>query len=257
MHFLYHYANINLLGMASKRPQFVNGEIYHVFNRGVEKRNIFQQISDYFRFIFCLYELNDKNLIKMRSRIQERKERKRTGRTRAIKKESKESLVEIIAFCLMPNHYHLVLRQLVDGGTALFMKKLGDSYVGYFNQKYDRKGMGSLFQGRFKAIHIKTDDQLINLICYIFTNPVELLEKTWKETGVENSTKTIKHLESYRWSGYLDCIGKPNFPSVTKREFLMDVFGGPENLKKFVESWILYKAELRKGYEKIKHLTLE
>ena len=240
--------------MASKRPQLVNGEIYHIFNRGVEKRNIFQQISDYFRFIFCLYELNDKNLVKMRTRLKEQKQRKNTGRTRAIRRKP---LVEILAFCLMPNHYHLVLRQLVDGGISLFMKKLGDSYVGYFNQKYNRKGMGSLFQGRFKAIHIKTNDQLINLICYIFTNPIELLEESWKEVGVANPQKAIEYLGSYRWSSYLDCLGKPNFPSVTERDFLMRVFRGPANIKKFVEGWILYKAQLRKNYQKIKNLTLE
>lgn len=240
--------------MPSKRPQFVNGEIYHVFNRGVEKRNIFQQISDYFRFIFCLYELNDKNLVKMRDRIKERKARKYTGATRAIKRRP---LVETIAFCLMINHYHLVLRQLVDNGISLFMKKLGDSYVGYFNQKYNRKGMGSLFQGRFKAVRIKTNDQFINLICYIFTNPVELLEKTWKETGIRNPKKAIKHLKSYRWSSYLDCIGKENFPSVTRRDFLLKVFRGADNLKKFVESWVFYKAELNKGLGRIKPLILE
>lgn len=240
--------------MPSKRPQFVNGEIYHIINRAIEGRNLFQQIADYFRFIFCLYELNDKNLVKMRTRIKERKERKNTGSTRATKREP---LVESIVFCLMPNHYHLVLRQLVDNGISLFMKKLADSYVGYFNLKYDRKGRGSIFQGRFKAVHVKTNDQLINLICYIFTNPVEFLEKSWKEAGVKDPEQAIKYLDSYQWSSYLDCIGKPNFPSVTERDFLMKVFEGPENIKKFVESWIFYKAEVKKGYDKIKDLVLE
>lgn len=240
--------------MPSKRPQFVNGEIYHIVNRAIEGKNLFQQISDYFRFIFCLYELNDKNLVKMRSRIKEQKERKCTGRTRAIKREP---VVEIIAFCLMPNHYHLVVRQLADGGISLLMKKIGDSYVGYFNEKYNRKGRGSIFQGRFKAIYVKTNNQFINLICYIFTNPVELLESTWKKTGVKNPEKAIKYLGSYQWSSYLDSIGKSNFPSVTQRDFLIKVFGGSENIKKFVESWILYKAEIQKGCDKIKDLILE
>lgn len=244
--------------MPSKRPQFVNGEIYHIFNRGVEKRNIFQQISDYFRFIFCLYELNDKNLVIMRERIKKRKERKYRGATPvSFPAKQREPLVEILAFCLMPNHYHLVLRQLADNGISLFIKKLGDSYVGYFNQKYNRKGMGSLFQGRFKAVHVQTNDQLINLICYIFTNPIELLEKNWKEMEVKDPQKSIQYLEFYRWSSYLDYIGKPNFPSVTKRDFLLKVFGNSMSIKKFVESWILYKAELNKGYEKIRSLLLE
>jgi len=240
-----------------KQPQFVNGEIYHVFNRGVEKRIIFQQISDYFRFIFCLYELNDKNLIKMRDRIKQRKERKHTGCTRASFSKKRKPLVEVIAFCLMPNHYHLVLRQVTDNGISLFMKKLGDSYVGYFNEKYSRKGMGSLFQNRFKAIHVETTEQFQSLICYVFTNPVGLLEKAWKEEGVKNSQKAIKYIESYKWSSYPDCIGKKNFPSVTKREFLFEVFGSSGNIKKSVEDWILYKAKLNEELAKIRNLILE
>jgi len=240
--------------MSLKRPKFINGEIYHIFNRGVEKRNIFQQVSDYFRFIFCLYELNNKSLIKMRNQIEKRKERKNTGATRAIKREP---LVEIFVFCLMPNHYHLILRQLVDGGISLFMKKLGDSYVGYFNQKYNRKGMGSLFQGRFKAVYVETTEQLINLVWYVFTNSIELLEKDWREKGIKNPQKVIKHLESYRWSNYLDCIGVSNFPSVTKRDFLMEIFGGSVNIKKFIEERILYQTKLKKNFEKIKDLILE
>lgn len=241
--------------MVLKQPQFVNGEIYHIFNRGVEKRNIFQQISDYFRFIFCLYECNDKNPVIMRKRISARKKRKdHIGVTYA---DSREPLVEIFAFCLMPNHFHLVLRQLVEGGISLFMKKLGDAYVGYFNKKYERVGMGSLFQGSFKAVHIKTNDQLINLVCYIFTNPVELLEKEWKEIGIQNPNKAIKFVDSYKWSSYLDYIGKKNFPSVTERDFILKVFRGSGNIKKFVESWILYKVELNEGLDKIRDKILE
>jgi len=238
--------------MSSKRPQFITGEFYHVFNRGVEKRKTFVQISDYFRFVFCLYELNDKNLVRMRSRIENRKKKCR-GCTPA----SKESLVEVIVFCLMPNHYHLILRQLVDGGISLFMKKLGDSYVGYFNEKHNRKGMGSLFQGRFKAVHIENDKQLINLIYYIFINPLELLEKNWKEEGVKNHQKAFEFLESYRWSSFLDYIGVSNFPSVTKRDFIMEFFGSPIKIKEFVESRILDKTELKKQFNNIKNIILE
>ena len=240
--------------MPSKRLQFNTGQIYHIFNRGVEKRSIFQQIPDYFRFIFCLYELNDKALIRMRDRIESRKNIKHRGATPVI---SKEPLVEVIAFCLMPNHYHLVLRQLVDGGITLFMKKLADSYVGYFNLKYDRKGMGSLFQGSFKAVHVEDDRQLMALVCYIFTNPVELIEKSWKESGVKDVKKAIAFLNSYRWSSYLDYIGISNFPSVTKRDFITEFFGSPVKVKESVEEWILYKTELNRDFKKIENLTLE
>ena len=240
--------------MPSKRPQFATGQLYHIFNRGVEKREIFQQVSDFFRFIFCLYELNDKKLIRMRDRIGDRKDKKYRGATPV---NSRELLVEVIAFCLMPNHYHLVLRQLVDGGISLFMKKLADSYVGYFNLKYKRNGMGSLFQGRFRAVHAESDRQLMALICYIFTNPVELIEKSWKELGVEDSGKAIQFLNSYRWSSYLDYIGISNFPSVIKRDFITEFFGSPDKIKKSIEDWILYKTELKSRLGKIKDMILE
>lgn len=243
--------------MPSNNPQFVNGEFYHIVNRAIEGRNLFQQVADYFRFIFCLYELNDKNIVDMRLRINQRKARNHKNYEGLTFVDSREALVEIIVFCLMPNHYHLLIKQLKDNGISLFMKKLGDSYVGYFNEKYKRKGRGSIFQGHFKAVHIKTQKQFMNVICYVFTNPVELLEKAWKGKGVKNPQRAIEYVESYQWSSFPDCIGKKNFPSVTKREFLFEVFGSAENLKKTVEDWVFYKAEVRKTFDKNKELFIE
>jgi putative transposase len=215
--------------MSSKRPQFENNEFYHVYNRGVEKRNIFMEISDYYRFTSSLYELNDKNLVLMSE--------KNRDFTPNGNEPSKKLLVKIIAFCLMPNHYHLILRQLVDGGISLFMKKLSNSYTGYFNEKYKRKGIGALFQGTFKAIHVENDKQLISLINYIFTNPIKLIEKDWKEKGVKNEDEIIRFLKSYKWSSFLDCIEVENFPLITDSNFIIDLFGGSDEVKESVRSW--------------------
>lgn len=243
--------------MSSKRPQFVTGEIYHIYNRGVEKREIFLETSDFFRFISCLYELNKKGLVKMRDRIEARINRKRyTGSTR-VSEVKEEALVEVIAFCLMSNHYHLILRQLVDGGISLFIKKLADSYVGYFNEKHKRKGMGSLFQGRFKAVRVENDKQFFSLICYVFANPVEIIESDWKEKGAHNPEKATQFLKSYRWSSFLDCIGIPNFPSVTKRESITNLFGDAEKIEEAIKNWIFYKTEIKKEAENIKNLLFE
>lgn len=243
--------------MPSKHPKFITGEFYHVFNRGVEKREIFLETSDFFRFISCLYELNEKGLIKMRDRIEARINRKRYTGVTCVSKSRREALVEVIAFCLMSNHYHLVLRQLVDGGISLFMKKLGNSYVGYFNEKHSRQGMGSLFQGSFKAVHIENDKQFFGLICYIFTNPVEIIEKDWKEKGSQNPEKAMQFLKSYRWSSFLDCVGIPNFPSVTKRDFIMDLFGSSVQIEEAIQDWILYKTDIKREVENIKNLIFE
>ncbi len=219
--------------MPSKRPKFANDEFYHVYNRGVEKRNIFMEILDYYRFTSSLYELNDKNLVLMSERngdfIPDRNE------------TPKKPLVKIVAFCLMSNHYHLILRQLVDGGISLFMKKLSNSYTGYFNEKYKRKGIGALFQGTFKAVHIENNKQLISLINYIFTNPIELIEKDWKEKDIRNEEEIMRFLKSYKWSSFLDCIEVQNFPLITDSNFIMDLFGSSNEVEESVRSWILCK----------------
>jgi len=245
--------------MLSKKVPFVNGEIYHIFNRAIEGKDLFQDDSDRFRFVFSLYEMNDVNFVDMRQRTKQRQAHIANTHTKVEPSYVKrEKLVELMVFTLMPNHYHLIVRQLAYNGISLFMKKLSNGYTGYFNEKYDRKGRGSLFQGRFKSVHVATDEQFLNLVRYIFTNPLELLNKRWKEEGVENLTEAENFLENkHKWSSYLDCIGKKNFPSVTERTFLMEAFEGPENLKESIKDWILYKSEIRDNFENIKDLILE
>ncbi|MDD5061130.1 MAG: hypothetical protein PHN44_02470 [Candidatus Marinimicrobia bacterium] len=237
----------------SFKAQFGDSGIYHIINRAIEGQKLFRETSDYFRFITTLYELNNKNSIKIRDRIAERKINKRKGLPLS---NPRELLVEIIALCLMPTHYHLVVRQIVDGGISQFFKKIGDGYVGYFNKKYQRIGRGSIFQGRPKKVCIKNEKQFANVICYVFTNPVELVEEDWKESGAKNSQKAIDYLNSYKWSSYLDCIGQRNFPSVTKMEPIFEIFGDAKNLKKIIESWILYKTEFKNTWGKNKDLFL-
>lgn len=239
----------------SNNPKFETGEIYHIYNRGVEKRDIYIDKSDYFRFVYSLYECNDENAVSMRERIEERIKRNSRGETSG--NDDRERIVELLAFTLMPNHYHLIIRQLVDGGISLFMKKLGNAYVGYFNDKYSRKGVGSIFQGSFKAVHVKTDEQFIYLVWYAFTNSLDLLEKNWREDGIKDIKKAISHMNSYKWSSYLDCIGIKNFPSVTNREFLMDNFGGEKEIKQFIEERIIDSEKTKNSLSKTKSLTLE
>ena len=143
----------------------------------------------------------------------------------------------------MPNHIHLLVRQLKDEGITQFMRKFGTGYATYFNKKYSR--MDHLFQGRFKAVHIKTNEQFKNVFVYIHTNGISLVEPKWKEKGIENPEKIVKFLENYKWSSYPDYIGKKNFPSVTKRDFLLKVMGGEKGCKEFIKSWIKYKKGIK------------
>ena len=143
----------------------------------------------------------------------------------------------------MPNHIHLLVRQRKDDGITQFMRKFGAGYATYFNKKYNRKG--HLFQGRFRAVHVKTNDQLKIEFAYVHTNGIALIEPKWKEMGIKNPRKVIKFLENYKWSSYPDYIGKKNFPSVTERDFMLKIMGGKEGCKKFIENWIKYKKNIR------------
>lgn len=144
----------------------------------------------------------------------------------------------------MPNHIHLLLKQLKKSGISEFMRKMG-GYVSYFNQKYKRKG--HLFQNRYKDVHIEDDKHLKTEFVYVHTNPVSLIEPGWKEKGIKDLTKTIEFIEKYEWSSYTDYIGGKNFPSLTSRDFMADSMGGTEGCRDFVNGWLEHKAELKHG----------
>ena len=209
--------------------------LYHVLSRGVDKRQIFLEEKDYLRFIHDLFEFNDQNpalnvnyffkneSIDLRSQYMG-------------KNEKRKLLVEILAFCLMPNHYHLFLRPLVEGGITQFMRKLNIGYAKYFNEKYNREG--TLFQGRYKSIHVINQSHFVHLPYYIHLNPLDLKFSQWREGDIDDYQEAMDYLEQYRWSSFLDYIGRKNFPSVTQREFLLNFFGGSAQYKKDTLEWL-------------------
>jgi len=229
--------------------RFVNKEIYHVYNRSVEEKEIFVDDQDRFRFIHDLFEFNDEapavNLYYKRPLIQSYE-----AKPRKIEQQKRKLLVEILAFVVMPNHFHLLLRQIKENGISNFMHKLGTGYTMYFNQKYERAG--SLFQGTYKAVLVNQEAHFIHLPYYIHLNPLDLKFPEWRDREIKNYKQAMKFLENYRWSSFLDYIGKKNFPSVTQREFLNEFFEGPENYKKDAMKW-LKEMDL----EEIEDFTLE
>ena len=230
--------------MPYRKEQFINGEIYHIIIRAIDDNLIFKDIDDYYRGIFSIYEFNNAKPVTIRERRKARAKIKKEVADRGpASVDSRDKLVEVLAFCIMPNHLHLLVRQLQDWGVVKFMSKLNTGYGGYFNRKYGRKGY--VFQDRFLAVHIENEDQLKNIFVYIHTNPIALIEPNWKEKGIENPEKIIKFLENYKWSSYLDYLGKKNFPSVTDREFLLKIMGGERGCKEFVDYWVRYKGKIK------------
>lgn len=154
-----------LYGLNMANPPFVNGAFYHIYNRGVEKRTIFLEQSDYIRFLETVnYYRNTPLAMKLSDY--------KRGKNQTKKVENQVNLVNIFAYCLMPNHYHLLISQNVEGGITQFLKKLSDSYTRYFNTRNNR--VGPLFQGSFKAKLITNDEYLLQLSKYIHRNSFPL-----------------------------------------------------------------------------------
>lgn len=230
--------------MPYRKQQFVNGDIHYIVLRGIDDNLIFKDINDYYRGIFSVYEFNTIKPVTIQYRRKVRaKIKKELDRDPSSIVDERNKLVEVLAFCFMPNHIHLLTNQLKDGGITKFMRKFGSGYGGYFNRKYNRKGY--VFQNRFSAVRIKNSNQLRTVFVYIHTNPTALIEAKWKEIGIKDPERIIKFLEDYKWSSYPDYIGKKNFPSVTDREFILKIMNSEEGCKEFVESWARHKGKIR------------
>lgn len=234
-----------------KKPAFVNEQFYHIFNRGVEKRTVFENDKDRVRFIHDLFEFNDTDpAINVLYRFNKQS---MEVQPQYIERERKprKLLLDILAFCLMPNHYHLLVKQRLDNGVINFMKKIGTGYTMYFNQKYQR--VGPLFQGRFKAALVNKESHLLHLPFYIHANPLDIILSDWQEEKFDLK-RVGRFLNSYRWSSYLDYSGQKNFPSITQREFFNNYFKG--NFKKEMDSW-MENIHSENKLENIKDVTLE
>ncbi len=240
------------------REKIIEGNIYHVVNRGVEGRRIFQSEKDYLRFVHDLFEFNDEApapnlnyIFANKKSPQLTQQYLEVGLPNIVRqREPRKLLVELLAFTLMPNHYHLLVRPRSDGGMAKFMQKLNTGYTNYFNTKYEHRGV--LFMGKYKAIVIKDEKHFIHLPYYIHFNPLDLQAPTWRERKLKNAKKAIDFLRSYRWSSHIDYCGIKNFPSVTQRDFLLNFFGGTSGYRNAMEVWLHSM-----NFEHIKDLALE
>ena len=151
-----------------RKITFANGQYYHIYNRGVDKREVFLDEADFHRFIISMILLNDERDGLMEQWRNIKKENTEMQFSDFRRLNLRKPLVEFVVYCLNPNHYHFALRQLEENGIKKFMQRLGTAYAMYFNKKYKRSG--ALFQGTFKAIHVDSNDYLLYLSAYINKN---------------------------------------------------------------------------------------
>lgn len=206
---------------------FEEHSYYHIFNRGVEKRKIFLDTKDFKIFIYYLfvYLKSLKDVLNIYPSLPLRLQSKNLA-----------SEVTLISYCLMTNHFHLLLKQTTKDGVSRLMKQITNAYTEYFNKKYAR--VGSLLQGPFKAVKITTDEQLIHLTRYIHLNPL--------------IGSIVNNLEDYPWSSYKSFItGKE--ADLCDKQIILHRFNSTSDYEKFV----LDQANYTKGLQKLEGLTIE
>lgn len=212
-----------------RRVTFASEEYYHLYNRGTEKRNVFLDHADYTRFLTYLYLCNGKNPV--HQQLQKRELHNLYEHDRG------DSLVDIGAFCLMPNHFHILAKEKIGNGISSFMQKLSTGYTMYFNKRYERTG--ALFQGRFKSTHATNDEYLKYLFSYIHLNPVKLIEPKWREQGILDKETAISFLESYKHSSYPDYLGIQRVESrILSKDSFPEYFVGPSEFFEQNSEWL-------------------
>ena len=219
--------------MSLRKISFVNSEYYHVYNRGNGKQIIFHDDEDHKRFIGLMYACNQVNNFKSDNL------KKDQG---LFNTKINKNIVSIGAYCLMPNHFHLLITQNEPEAVSRFMKKFLTAYVMYYNKKYKRTG--SLFEGKFKAEHASDDRYLKYLFSYIHLNPIKLIQKDWKEKGIKDKSIALDYLNKYKHSSYLDFIGENRVQNkVLSVDSFPNYFPTKEKFKKEIFEWLSFKDD--------------
>ena len=219
---------------------FANDQIYHIYNRGLDRRPTFTTKREYQRALWAISYYQYKNPPLRLSKLFQQAKAFRQVTLEKLKKEGKKQ-VSILAYCLMPNHFHLLLKQNSSAGISKFMSDFQNSYTRYFNTRHERKG--SLFLGQFKAVRVETEEQLVHVSRYIHLNPYSTF-----------LIRDLRELENYPWSSFSEYL-HPNSDNISEPEFILNLFGvnNIQDYKKFVFD----RADYQRSLEEIKHLALE
>jgi len=212
-----------------RKVDFVESEYYHLYNRGVDKRKIFISPSDYRRFTALLYLANSDEDVRIGNLFRS------TSYKEIFKKSRGNQLASIGAYCLMPNHFHILATPLCENGLSRFMLKLLTGYSMYFNIKNDRSG--TLFQGPFKSEHADDDVHLKYLFSYIHLNPAKLKDPHWKD-GICSGQQSIlrSFVEEYPYSSLKEYLNREHI--ITNPNAFPDYFTEKNELLAHITDWL-------------------
>ncbi|MFA7310046.1 MAG: transposase [Candidatus Paceibacterota bacterium] len=182
-----------------RKDALASNETYHIYNRGAHKQPIFLDDHDYSRFLMLLYLANNSEPIHMGNLLSKYKGRSFLD---IYSEETDRALVDITAYSLMSNHFHVVVTQKAEEGISRFMKKVGTAYSMYFNARHDHSGF--LFQGRFKNSLVSNEAYYRWIYAYVHLNPLDLLYPHWEEKGIDDKERARNYMKDYRYSSYRD-----------------------------------------------------
>ncbi len=211
---------------------FATGEYYHVYNRGTDKRIVFLDNADHERFISLLYLCNSGVPI-------HRSDHKKAELDDIFLIPRETTLIDIGAYCLMPNHFHLLVREQSDGGISMFMQKLMTAYTMYFNRRHLRRG--TLFEGSFRAQHVNDDNYLKYLFAYIHLNPIGIIDSGWKEHRIKNRQAAEKYVRDFPYSSFFDYehLSAPRRASVILNTIAFpEYFEKAKDFSEYINDWI-------------------
>jgi REP element-mobilizing transposase RayT len=209
------------------RTAFVPNEWYHCYNRGVDKRRTYDLVADYDRFLTLLYVCNGDKTVHL-SNLRD------TALISVLQDEKMdrgEPLVDIAAYCLMPNHTHLILRQLQDNGIPVFMQKVFTAYTMYYNRRHRRTG--ALFAGVFKSKHLHDDRYLKRAVPYVLLNPAELVAPRWKE-GFGAVAHIEKEIRRYTYSSAPEFFGSSRIHSKIVGQGIKEFYDSTPTLRELL-----------------------
>lgn len=200
---------------------FVAGEYFHLINRGNLKCNIFKDDTDRARFLlYLIYFQSSKSIYKPGRRVSKFL---KTGDfdfdEAEVEKILSNRTVKIIAFSLMPNHFHILIQSSIDNGVSIYMQKVLNAYTKYFNTRY--KQSGHLFSGPFRAVHVESNEQLLYTSAYIHLNPRELFDFSHK-SGQHRVLATL----NYRWSSFSDFVNQNRWKYLLDPRIILDQIEG-------------------------------
>lgn len=213
-----------------RKNPLVTGEVYHVFSKSIAGFVIFNQDDDFLRIKHLLKYYQIKNELKFSAFIELRGViNEGFDNFFSIISKDKEKLVQVIAYCFMPTHVHLIVKQLVKNGISIYLSNVLNSYTRYFNTKHKRKG--PLWESEFKNVLVDDNEQLLHLTRYIHLNPV--------------TASIVNTPEDWPYSSYKEYIFKQgDYEKISQFEDFFEI--KPLLYRKFVNDQISYQKELAK-----------